>query len=80
MQCGPCKAIAPAWAKLAAEHGPAILFVKVDVDDNGSTAEAAGIRSVPTFKAFFGGKEVATFAGANEGSLRKLATELAARA
>jgi len=37
--CGPCKAIAPQFTALAKEHGKAVHFVKIDIDDNGTTAE-----------------------------------------
>lgn len=37
--CGPCKAIGPHFAALAKDNGQAVQFVKVDVDDNGATAE-----------------------------------------
>jgi thiol-disulfide isomerase/thioredoxin len=36
--CGPCKAIAPHFTKLAQDTA-AVKFVKIDVDDNGATAE-----------------------------------------
>ena len=37
--CGPCKAIGPHFLSLAEKHGQAVRFVKIDVDDNGATAE-----------------------------------------
>jgi thiol-disulfide isomerase/thioredoxin len=43
--CGPCKAIAPHFAALAKEHGSAIQFVKVDIDDNADATEAVSARS-----------------------------------
>jgi thioredoxin 1 len=47
--CGPCKAIAPTFEKLAAEF-PSVTFLKVDVDQAGlELREKWGIRSVPTF-------------------------------
>ena len=39
--CGPCKAIAPHFAKLA-QGNAAVKFVKIDIDDNGTTAEEVG--------------------------------------
>lgn len=36
--CGPCRSIAPYFTELAAAHKD-ITFVKIDVDENGSTAE-----------------------------------------
>ena len=35
-----------------------VVFLKVDVDKNQETAQAQGIRAMPTFKVFRSGKEV----------------------
>ena len=37
--CGPCKAIAPVFTTLAKDHGADVKFVKIDIDDNGTTSE-----------------------------------------
>ncbi len=37
--CGPCKAIAPTFTTLAKDHGADVKFVKIDIDDNGTTSE-----------------------------------------
>ena len=64
--CPPCKAIKPVYEKLS-EDFEGIGFGKIDVDENAESAEAAGIRSVPTF-VFSGG---ANISGADEASLRR---------
>ena len=46
--CGPCKAIAPHFTKLAQDTA-AVKFVKVDVDDNGVTAEEVRRFSLRSF-------------------------------
>ncbi len=68
--CGPCKQIAPAYEKMAAEFSQA-KFLKVDVDQCKDISQAYGVKSMPTFKLLKGGKEVATLSGADEGSLRE---------
>ena len=35
--CGPCRAIAPAFAEAAAKNSD-VKFLKIDVDENGTTA------------------------------------------
>ncbi len=62
--CGPCKAIAPALAELAALE-PEVTFIKVDVDAFPGLSEEAGVTAMPTFKFYKGGKEVTSMKGAN---------------
>mmetsp|Transcript_9873 Transcript_9873/g.29113 ORF Transcript_9873/g.29113 Transcript_9873/m.29113 type:complete len:147 (-) Transcript_9873:950-1390(-) len=72
--CGPCNMIAPAFEALATEFKH-VVFVKVDVDNNQETAQAEGIRAMPTFKAYRDSKEVGMVRGANEQALRDLVTQ-----
>jgi len=37
--CGPCKAIAPVFSSLSEKHGADVRFVRIDVDENTTTAE-----------------------------------------
>ena len=46
--CGPCKMIAPLLDEVADEYEEKLAIVKVNVDDNPSTAQKFGIRSIPT--------------------------------
>ncbi|KAL7007037.1 hypothetical protein EMMF5_003263 [Cystobasidiomycetes sp. EMM_F5] len=62
--CGPCKVIAPAYQKLSQEYKQAT-FLKVDVDKLQDVAQSAGVRAMPTFNIYKGGKKVATVQGAN---------------
>lgn len=47
--CGPCQAIAPAFAALAKERGEEVAFVKVDADRNPALLRQLGITSASTF-------------------------------
>lgn len=62
--CGPCKAVAPKLAALAAET-TSVKFYKMDVDEVEDVAEAEGVNALPTFKLYKDGKCVATSQGAN---------------
>ncbi|QUC17385.1 uncharacterized protein UV8b_01626 [Ustilaginoidea virens] len=59
--CPPCKAIAPVFEKLAAQHGrPAhLVFAKVNVDRVPDAAQTYGISAMPTFLFFKDGAQVA---------------------
>ena len=62
--CGPCKMMAPEFAKAAADMEPAARFAKVDTEAAPDVAQRFGIRSIPTLMVFKGGKEIARQAGA----------------
>lgn len=62
--CGPCKMMAPEFAKAASEMEPQARFAKVDTEAEQSIAAQFGIRSIPTLIIYKGGKEVARQAGA----------------
>ena len=61
--CGPCKMIAPEFAKAAAMLEPSLRFAKLDTENNQPTAGRFNIRSIPTMIMFKGGKEVARQSG-----------------
>ncbi|MCP5146094.1 MAG: thioredoxin TrxC [Gammaproteobacteria bacterium] len=62
--CGPCKAMAPAYAQAAAQLEPYVRLVKVNTDEEQSLGAQFNIRSIPTLALFVGGREVARQAGA----------------
>jgi thioredoxin 2 len=62
--CGPCKMMAPAFERAAAELEPHIRFAKVDTQAEPGLGGRFGIRSIPTLVAFRGGKELARQSGA----------------
>jgi thioredoxin 2 len=62
--CGPCKAMAPAFADSAKSLEPKVRLLKVDTEAEQSLAAQFAIRSIPTLILFSGGQEVARSAGA----------------
>ena len=60
--CGPCQVLKPIFEKLSTSEKKAHFF-KVNVDDNSDTAEAFGVRSIPTVVFLKDGKEVDRFMG-----------------
>jgi thioredoxin 2 len=62
--CGPCKAMAPAFAQAAQELAPQVRLLKVETDRVPDLARRYGIQSVPTMVLFADGREVARQSGA----------------
>jgi thioredoxin 1 len=61
--CGPCKAMAPAFASLAETYGNQMKFTKCNVDDHPSVAQRYGIQSIPTLMIFQEGQPVHSITG-----------------
>lgn len=62
--CGPCKAMAPIYERVAAEFEPEVRFLKVDTEAEPELSARYNIRSIPTLMLFNKGKVVAQQAGA----------------
>lgn len=62
--CGPCKMVAPVIDEIADEYKDAVKVVKVNTDENPSTAASYGIRSIPTLLIFNEGHIIDTIIGA----------------
>ncbi|QDH16661.1 thioredoxin TrxA [Swingsia samuiensis] len=62
--CGPCRMVAPALDEIGAEYQGRLKVAKVNIDSNPETPTKYGVRSIPTFIVFKGGKPVAQQMGA----------------
>ncbi|HDB4748484.1 TPA: thioredoxin [Staphylococcus aureus] len=56
--CGPCKMIAPVLEELAADYEGKVDILKLDVDENPSTAAKYEVMSIPTLIVFKDGQPV----------------------
>lgn len=62
--CGPCRAMAPEFAKAAKALAPAVRFAKLDTEAHPAIAQRAAIRGIPALILYRDGREVARLAGA----------------
>ena len=62
--CGPCRMMAPAYEKAAAELEPQMRVAKVNTEEAQNLGARFNIRSIPTLALFVGGREVARQPGA----------------
>ncbi|RBP85667.1 thioredoxin TrxC [Marinomonas rhizomae] len=62
--CGPCQQFAPIFEQVASEMSTQACFLKLDTEQNQTTAGSFNIRSIPTLMIFHHGKEVARLSGA----------------
>lgn len=62
--CGPCRAMAPAFAQAAAQLEPRVRLAKLDTEAEPALAGHFGIRSIPTLILFENGREIARQSGA----------------
>ena len=62
--CGPCRMMAPAFERAAAELKSEVRFAKVDTEAAQAIAARYGIRSIPTMILFKGGREANRISGA----------------
>jgi thioredoxin 1 len=62
--CAPCRMLSPTIDAIAEQYGESAGVVKVNVDENTSTAQRYGIKGIPTLILFSAGKEVERVVGA----------------
>ena len=61
--CGPCRAAAPILADLGRARAGDLLVLQVNSDEQPELSGRLGIRAIPTFVLFHGGREVARHGG-----------------
>src|SRR5271167_2635001 len=61
--CQPCRSAAPVIDAIATEYEGKAKVVKVNVDTDNVNATNQGVRGIPNFIVFNGGKRVAQFVG-----------------
>ena len=62
--CGPCRMMAPAFAKAATILEPRMRLIKVNTEGEQGLAARYNIRSIPTLALFKGGREITRQSGA----------------
>ena len=76
--CGPCKTLGPIIERAVKEARGAVRLVKINVDENQELAQQMRIQSIPAVYAFFQGRPVDGFVGAQpEGALKQFIQKLA---
>lgn len=54
--CGPCRALTPILEEVAATHGQAVTFAKINIDENPQAPAKFGVMSIPTLILFKNGQ------------------------
>lgn len=62
--CGPCRKVAPVVEEIAKERVDELKVVKLNIDENQSTAVAYNVMSIPTLILFRNGQPAKTVIGA----------------
>jgi len=74
--CGPCRAMAPAFASAAGKLRTRVRFAKVDTEQAPVLSSRFAIRSIPTLILFQDGQEVKRVSGAlDEATLTRFALQ-----
>lgn len=62
--CGPCRAMAPAFERVASELEPQIRLLKLNADEAPNVSAQLGVRGIPALYLFSHGAVIAQTAGA----------------
>jgi thioredoxin 2 len=63
--CGPCRMMAPEFARAATELSPGVRLAKIDTQDHPAASQKFGIRGIPLLILFHKGRELGRLAGAH---------------
>jgi thioredoxin 2 len=63
--CGPCRMMAPEFARAATELAPGVRLAKIDTQDHPAASQKFGIRGIPLLILFHKGRELGRLAGAH---------------
>lgn len=63
--CGPCRMMAPEFARAAQELAPDVRLAKIDTQDHPVASQKFGIRGIPLLILFRKGREIGRLAGAH---------------
>ena len=78
--CGPCKMMKPTFEKVSQNlknENYGVSLYTINVDSNREIAQRYGVRSIPTTKAFSGGKESSTKVGVlGESQIKEFANSI----
>lgn len=61
--CGPCRLVSPLMDRLAQDYEGRVKVVKLDIDENKTTAKKLGVRSIPAILIFKEGEVVENIVG-----------------
>ncbi|MCU0815629.1 MAG: thioredoxin domain-containing protein [Cypionkella sp.] len=62
--CGPCRMMAPEFAKAAQALAPRVRLAKLNTEDHPSVSQQMGIRGIPALILYHRGRELGRLAGA----------------
>ncbi len=62
--CAPCRAMEPVFERIAGLFEGRAIFVEINIDNDPDFAQENGVRAVPTFMLFSGGKTIGQLVGA----------------
>lgn len=75
--CGPCKQLGPILEKAVNDANGSVLMAKINVDENQQIAAALRIQSIPAVFAFFQGRPIDAFQGAQpESNIKKFVDKM----
>lgn len=72
--CAPCRMMGPVLARIAEERAGTVTVVKINADENPSTARDYAVLGLPTLLLFRDGRPVRSIVGAR--SVARLLTEI----